>query len=170
MARTVAQAVSTAPAPSPAVAPPPGNPRFPLLDSIRGLAVLVVIGFHVSAITGALGAGLFGRALAVLGVVAIVLFFLMSAFLLYRPFVRAHAAGRPRPSALRFGRRRFLRVVPGYWVALTVLAVFPGIVGVFSGDWWHYYFFAQIYSPDTYGKGIPVAWTLCVEVTFYLAI
>ena len=52
MARTVAQAVSTAPAPSPAVAPPPGNPRFPLLDSIRGLAVLVVIGFHVSAITG----------------------------------------------------------------------------------------------------------------------
>jgi peptidoglycan/LPS O-acetylase OafA/YrhL len=152
------------------VAPPPGHLRFPLLDSIRGLAVLVVIAFHVSSITGALGVGVFGEALAVLGVVAIVLFFLMSAFLLYRPFVVAHAAGRPRPSARRFGRRRLLRVVPGYWVALTLLAIFPGIVGVFSDDWWRYYFFAQTYSQETYGQGIPVAWTLCVEVTFYLAI
>ena len=42
-----------------------------------------------------------------------------------------------------------LRIVPAYWVALTVLAVFPGIAGVFGGDWWRYYFFLQIYQPLT---------------------
>ena len=60
-----------------------------------------------------------------------------------------------------------LRIVPAYWVALTVLAIFPGIVGVFSGDWWRYYFFLQLYSYETLGRGIPVAWSLCVEVTYY---
>jgi peptidoglycan/LPS O-acetylase OafA/YrhL len=55
-------------------------------------------------------------------------------------------------------------------VALTLLAVFPGIAGVFSHDWWRYYFFGQLYSHRTLGAGIPVAWSLCVEVTFYLAL
>ena len=49
-----------------------------------------------------------------------------------------------------------------------MLAVFPGIVGVFTGEWWRYYGFLQLYSYDTVGGGIPVAWSLCVEVTFYL--
>lgn len=157
-------------APSPAVAPPPGSPRYPLLDAMRGLAVLVVIAFHVSSITGALATRAFGDMLAVLGNVAIVMFFLMSSFLLYRPFVAAHAAGRVKPSGRRFLERRALRVLPGYWVALTVLALFPGIVGVFSGDWWRYYFFAQTYSTESFGRGIPPAWTLCVEVIFYLMV
>jgi peptidoglycan/LPS O-acetylase OafA/YrhL len=52
-------------------------------------------------------------------------------------------------------------------VALTVLAIFPGIAGVFSGDWWRYYFFLQLYSYETLGHGIPVVWSLCVEVTYY---
>ena len=40
--------------------------------------------------------------------------------------------------------------------------------GVFNGDWWRYYLFLQLYSHDTVAAGIPVAWTLCVEVSFYL--
>ena len=36
-------------APSPAVAPPPGNPRFALFDSLRAIAVLAVLIFHVVA-------------------------------------------------------------------------------------------------------------------------
>jgi peptidoglycan/LPS O-acetylase OafA/YrhL len=58
--------------------------------------------------------------------------------------------------------------VPAYWTALTLLAIFPGIVGVFSSDWWRYYFFLQLYSAETLGKGIPVAWSLSVEVSFYV--
>jgi len=157
-------------APSPAVAPPPGNPRFPLFDSLRGLAVLGVVGYHVFLLTGALERRVVGDAAALAGSVGPTLFFAISGFLLYRPWVAARAATAPRPSTRRYLRRRALRILPGYWFALTVLAVFPGIAGAFSGDGWIYYFFLQLYDSRTLGLGIPVAWTLCVEVTFYLAL
>ena len=151
-------------APSPAVTPPPGNPRFPLFDSLRGLAVLAVVTFHVSLITGALERDGFGDTASVAGAMAPPVFFAISGFLLYRPWLV-----RP-PGVARFARGRVLRILPAYWLALTVLAVFPGIVGVFSDDWWRYYFFLQSYEPETLSRGIPVAWTLCVEATFYLTL
>jgi peptidoglycan/LPS O-acetylase OafA/YrhL len=155
-------------APSPAVAPPPGNPRFPLFDSIRGIAVLIVVLYHVGAVTGELNKAVIGDLISVAGSMAISLLFMTSGFLLYRPFVRARAAGRPLPSVRKYLRRRMLRILPAYWVSLTLLAIFPGLVGVFSGDWWRYYFFLQLYSNRTLNTGNPVAWTLCVEMTFYL--
>jgi peptidoglycan/LPS O-acetylase OafA/YrhL len=153
-----------------AVAPPPGNPRFPLFDALRGLAVLAVVVYHVFVFTGALNRRGIGDAVAVAGSLGPILFFAISGFLLYRPWVAARAAGKPAPSTLGYARRRALRILPAYWFALTVLALFPGIAGVFSGDWWRYYFFLQLYDTDTLGLGIPVAWTLCVEVTFYLSL
>ncbi len=155
-------------APSPAVAPPPGNPRFPLIDSVRAIAVLAVVLYHVAAVTALINRPVIGDVVAVAGVQALSVLFLTSGFLLYRPFVRARAAGRPIPSRRRYLRRRMLRILPAYWFALTALAIFPGIVGVFSGDWWRYYFFLQLYSTRTNNAGIPVAWTLCVEMSFYL--
>jgi peptidoglycan/LPS O-acetylase OafA/YrhL len=66
-------------------------------------------------------------------------FFALSGFLLYRPYLAARLAGRPQPSTRSFLRRRWLRILPAYWVALTVLAIWPGLPGVFTGDWWRYY-------------------------------
>jgi len=157
-------------APSPAVAPPPGNPRFALFDSLRAIAALAILVFHVAAITAALEDPVTGDILAVLGSRGVVLFFVISGFLLYRPFAAAHAAGGQGPQIRRYFRRRVLRIVPAYWAALTLLAIFPGIVGVFSEDWWRFYFFLQLYSAETLGGGIPVAWSLCVEASFYLAL
>jgi peptidoglycan/LPS O-acetylase OafA/YrhL len=156
------------PSPSPALAPPPGNPRFALFDSLRAIAALGVLMFHVAAITALLDRPVLGDALVVLGPNALIIFFVISGFLLYRPFVAETAGVRPGPGRARYLRRRVLRIVPAYWTALTVLAVFPGIAGVFSDDWWRYYFFLQLYSAETVGGGIPVAWSLCVEVSFYL--
>ena len=154
-------------APSPAVAPPPGNPRFALFDSLRGIAVLCVIVYHVTIITGAMNQSVLGDLYGVLAN-GVIFFFVISGFLLYRPYVAAHASGRRRPNTRRFARRRMLRILPAYWTALTFLAIFPGIVGVFTtGEWWRYYFFLQDYSSRTSGGGIPPAWSLCVEVTFY---
>ena len=54
----------------------------------------------------------------------VAIFFVISGFLLYRPFL---AASRGGPAAIRgYLRRRVLRIVPAYWVALTVLAARPG--------------------------------------------
>jgi peptidoglycan/LPS O-acetylase OafA/YrhL len=168
MTTTVASVRPRAGAPSPAVAPPPGNPRFPLFDSLRGLAVLAVLINHVFLLTGALDRRVVGELVSLAGSIGPTLFFAISGFLLYRPWVAAGAAGKPKPSTSRYLRRRALRILPAYWFALTALAIFPGIVGPFSGDWWRYYFFLQLYDARTLGLGIPVAWTLCVEVTFYL--
>ena len=76
--------------------------------------------------------------------------------------------GAPPTSPLSYAWRRALRIVPAYWVALTVLAAYAHLHGVFTGDWWRYYFFLQIYSAHTIYGGLAVAWTLCVEVTFYI--
>jgi peptidoglycan/LPS O-acetylase OafA/YrhL len=135
---------------------------------LRAIAVLGVVVFHVFAVSGALDKPVIGDAAAMLGSQGPILFFVISGFLLYRPFVAARASGAPAPGTMRFARRRALRIVPAYWLALTVLAIFPGIVGAFTGDWWRYYFFLQLYSQDTVGAAIPVAWTLCVEVSFYV--
>ncbi len=154
--------------PSPAVAPPPGNPRFALFDSLRGIAVLCIIVYHVTSITGAMNERGLGDLYSVLGNQALIFFFVISGFLLYRPYAAAHAGGRRRPSTRRYARRRILRIVPAYWTALTVLAIVVGLVGVFSSDWWRYYFFLQAYSNRTLGGGIPPAWSLTVEVSFYI--
>jgi peptidoglycan/LPS O-acetylase OafA/YrhL len=157
-------------APSPAVAPPPGNPRFPLFDSLRGLAVLAVLVWHVFVATGALDRRWLGDAISTAGRLGPLLFFAISGFLLYRPWVAAKLSDRPRPHVGRYFRRRGLRILPAYWLALTVLAVYPGLTDVFTGDWWRYYFFLQLYDTHSGVLGIPVTWTLCVEVTFYLAL
>jgi peptidoglycan/LPS O-acetylase OafA/YrhL len=127
-----------------------------------------VLIFHVFAISGAIDKRIVGDAAAVLGSQGPILFFVISGFLLYRPFVAARASEARAPSTARYARRRVLRIVPAYWFALTALAIFPGIAGVFTSDWWRYYFFFQLYSERTIGQGIPVAWTLDVEVTFYI--
>jgi peptidoglycan/LPS O-acetylase OafA/YrhL len=74
------------------------------------------------------------------------------------------------PKLRRYATGRILRIVPGYWVAMTLLAVYPGLPGVFSGDWWRYYGFLQIYQLRTEPLGLPPAWTLGLEVVFYAAL
>ncbi len=161
---------ATGAAPSPGLAPPPGNPRFPLFDGLRGAALLVVLAFHTAEYSGRIGFGPLGRLVEALGPDAIIVFFILSGFLLYRPFARARAVGRRLPSTRSYLRRRALRILPAYWFALTLLAIYPGIPGVFTSDWWRYYGFLQNYSAHTRNNGIEVAWTLCVEATFYLAL
>lgn len=138
--------------------------HFALFDSLRGISVLAVAAFHVASITGMTSSGFHGRVATAIGPLAVTLFFAISGFLLYRPFVTARARGA-QVDLRRFARRRVLRVVPAYWVALTVLIVFPGVV--LTDGAWRYYLFAQLYDEATIGAGIPVAWTLGVEVTFY---
>jgi peptidoglycan/LPS O-acetylase OafA/YrhL len=59
-------------------------------------------------------------------------------------------------------------VLPAYWLALTLLAIWPGLVGPFGEDWYAYYGLLQIYSDAWVLGGIGPAWSLCIEVTFYL--
>jgi peptidoglycan/LPS O-acetylase OafA/YrhL len=102
--------------------------------------------------------------------VGVRIFFLISAFLLYRPFVAARLHGEEPPLAGAYAWRRFLRVAPPYWLALCVIGLWLGAPGVFT--WGHaplYFGFAHIYDTNTLTvTGMPQAWTLCVEVAFYV--
>ena len=152
-----------------ALAPPPGNPRFPLLDAMRAIAALSVVAYHVGFFSRANEHGWTGALLSRLNV-GVTVFFVISGFVLYRPMVRARWDGEPPRSPAVYARHRLLRIVPAYWLALTVLAITPGLVGVFTDRWWVYYGFGQVYSGDTILKGIGPAWSLCTEVVFYAAL
>jgi peptidoglycan/LPS O-acetylase OafA/YrhL len=140
--------------------------RFALFDSLRALAALSVVLFHSSIFSklvfesrwGALGAHLN---------VGVALFFLISGFLLYRPYAVAFVQGSEPPRLLPYAKRRFLRIVPAYWVALTLLALWPGLQGVLTRDWWVYYGLLQSHRSLWLFGGIAPAWSLSVEVAFY---
>jgi len=142
--------------------------RFPLVDSLRALAALGVLATHAGAAAGLYtGETLLGPFVARLDV-GVAIFFLISGFLLYRPFVRARIEGLPQPRTGPYAWRRFLRIAPAYWAALTLIALALSLPGVFSGEGLlTYYGIAQAYSEDTIGGGMSQAWTLTIEVAFY---
>jgi len=143
------------------------RPRFPLFDSLRAIAALSIFGFHIAASQRALNDPDFPW-LGQLNV-GVPIFFVVSGFLLYRPFVARRMQERPPPSSVGYAIRRALRIIPAYWVALTVITVWLGLQSqVFTVDGVvTYYGFLQVYDVSTIDGGIGQAWTLGVEVTFY---
>jgi peptidoglycan/LPS O-acetylase OafA/YrhL len=143
--------------------PPPGPDRFPLFDSLRAVAALTIV---VSHLTGVANFGVLHRYFRHFNV-GVTVFFLISGFLLYRPFVKAHLEGKTRPDLGAYAWRRLLRIVPAYWVALTVISTWLGRDRILAGHGVTYLLFAQIYRPSLFLGGLGQAWSLCVEVTFY---
>jgi peptidoglycan/LPS O-acetylase OafA/YrhL len=141
--------------------------QFPALDGIRAIAAISVVAFHVD-LDGYGGLGPASHLVRHLdGGVA--LFFLLSGFLLYRPFIVARAEGR-RVTLSTYFTRRILRIVPAFWLALFVLSIWPGLYGLGGGRWLADAGFLQIYSQHYENTGLGVAWSLDAEITFYLAL
>jgi peptidoglycan/LPS O-acetylase OafA/YrhL len=146
--------------------------RFPCFDGLRALAALLVIGVHttfVSGFTGRSGIGNYTSRLEI----GVSVFFVISGFLLYRPFAVSHFVDRAGPSIPAFWVRRLKRIVPAYWLAFFVITyVLHGDTPVRHG-WGSlaiYLGFAQIYSPGHALTGVTQAWSLCTEMSFYLAL
>lgn len=152
--------------------PPATNPRFPLFDSLRGLAALSVFVVHVPLAYKLTDSFLPYRLALNVGVPV---FFLISGFLLYRPYAQARYSGTAKPATAGYALRRASRIVPAYWLALPLVVLLLGPSGeaatadrVFTAHGVVAYFgFGQIYDSGTLLGGISAAWTLCVEVTFY---
>jgi peptidoglycan/LPS O-acetylase OafA/YrhL len=142
--------------------------RFPLFDSLRALAALSIFGTHAYFVLQANQAGPL-REFAVRLDVGVFIFFAISGFLLYRPFVRARLRGEAAPATRVYAWRRLLRIGPAYWIALTVVAIWLQLGDVArpeNAPW--LYLFGQSYRPETAIAGLPQAWSLCVEAAFYL--
>ena len=150
--------------------------RVSALTGLRAVAALLVVGTHAAFATGKLTHGYVGAIYAHLEV-GVAIFFVLTGFLLFRPWVRAAVSGTATPDLGRYARHRFRRIVPAY--AVTVLAVFA-LYSVFTpgpnpGQTWYgllrYLTFTQIYTDDylitLLHTGLSQMWSLAVEVCFY---
>src|ERR1700692_2117973 len=88
--------------------PPPG-----VLDGLRGLAVLLVLWYHVWEISW-LTPPAWLAFLPATGFIGVTLFFFLSGFVIAYPFVRSRFDESPQPSWRHFVWRRFIKIVPSY--------------------------------------------------------
>lgn len=113
----------------------------------------------------------------------VTLFFALSGFLLYLPFVAARLRGGARPSFSAYLRNRALRILPAYWVIFLLTAVVFGAAQVRAGDGYtigrmvdtprqlfENLLLIQNSDPALMRTGIAPAWSLGVEVVFYLVL
>lgn len=159
---------------APACRPEPSSnavERFGCLDGYRALAALAVVAFHVLSYARLRGSTVLDDVWLRLGNYGVTIFFLLSGFLLWRPYVVRHLDGRPPRPTGEFLRARVLRILPAYWAALAALLfVFrlarPGPLD----DTLAYFGLVQTYRSGTFLGGLGVAWTLCLEASFYLMV
>ena len=145
----------------------PEGERLAGFDGLRAVAAIAIVALHVTSATGAVSATGLGRYFARLDV-GVTIFFVISAFLLYRPYVVSHLGGRPALPLGAYWWRRMLRIFPAYWVALTAAILFFGTTALHGfWDYGRHYLLVQIYQPKYGLAGIVPTWTLAVELSFY---
>jgi peptidoglycan/LPS O-acetylase OafA/YrhL len=142
--------------------------HYPAFDGLRAIAALTIVVTHVYAATVPSVPEPLEPFFARFDI-GVAIFFVISGFLIYRPFAAAHLEGRPGPAVLPFFRRRILRIFPAYWVVLVVALL---TVEHSHGLWTIVSFagLAHIYDPQLV-LGPPAlvqSWSLATEVSFYL--
>lgn len=98
----------------------------------------------------------------------IYVFFALSGYLLARPFIEAFVAGRSAPNVATYLRRRLLRIVPCFWLVAAVLLLRHGFHGASPLDVAAIFGFAQTVHLQPVSLPITQAWTLDIEMLFYL--
>ncbi len=145
--------------------------HFRCFDGLRASAALAVFAFHfLGSPSPTWLRGTTRRWVWQLGPQGVAIFFVISGFLLYRPFVARALAGQPFPSVRGFFQRRSFRIFPGYWIALggAILLGFSGFHN--SRDFVASVFLVQTYRRGSELAGLGVAWTLAIEVAFYVCL
>lgn len=153
-------------------APEPGT-RMPLLDGLRGVAIVLVVMHNFSVLThpGSLSARLLAAWLD-RGWIGVQLFFVLSGFLITGILLDTQRAENHFRS---FYIRRVLRIFPMYYLTLVVIFLVmptawhgmsldkqPQLLSLwfFASNW-----FMPLAPP---GPGLPHFWSLAVEEQFYL--
>ena len=146
------------------------------LDGVRGIAALAVVVLHVWMFTDQHRPGhseLAARAIGELRL-AVLLFFVLSGFLLALPWVAAARGEREPPALGRYALRRLARIVPAYWFALAGAVVVLHGTGhgraVALADLPKFALFLQNVFHETRNQLDPPMWSMHVEASFYVAL
>lgn len=167
MAATLKTAPHTDTPPRRAAAMPPAD-YFPALTGVRALAAYAVFNYHFNSVS----ATWFGETLYRLSYemyLGVNVFYVLSGFLIYYRY--ADDLARPSGGYLaRYARNRFARIYPVYFLFLTLTFLWGYSQ---TGAWPDLrttlatYTLTQAFFPDLVSAGIPQAWTLTIEETFY---
>lgn len=133
------------------------------LTGLRGFAALMVVLIHVTVLTEYSWLGLpdYGP----------VSLFVLSGFLLYRPWARWGLRVDERPSVRAFAYRRVTRIFPAYLVVLFVVcAVYPPVRPEGMGQWLRAVTLTWIYQPGDFKPALQQTWSLATELSWYVAL
>jgi peptidoglycan/LPS O-acetylase OafA/YrhL len=138
---------------------------LPALQSLRGLAALWVVLYHLQVYLDFLFVPQLPIPGLRLGWLGVDLFFVLSAYLLGQPFM--DRSPRTGPYLLD----RFLRIAPAYYAAFLLTAaayaLFAPAAWIPGKDWWSLVFL-QNFDFQTFIAINPAFWSLAVELQFYL--
>jgi peptidoglycan/LPS O-acetylase OafA/YrhL len=153
--------------------------RVASLTGIRAVAALLVVGTHAAYATGKYVQGYWGLVSARLEI-GVPIFFVLSGFLLFRPWVKSAATGSPPPSLSRYAWHRVRRIMPAYVITVLFAYVLYHYheAGPNPGHSWLGLFrnltLTQIYADGYLGKylhqGLTQMWSLAVEAAFYVVL
>jgi peptidoglycan/LPS O-acetylase OafA/YrhL len=157
-----------------------GRAFIPVVDGLRLVAISVVVLHHIGGwvdarvphVNGPLDGSV--RWLLGQGHFGVQLFFVISGFLLALPFARTRLHGAPARPLGAYYLRRLTRLEPPYVLSLLLLASAAAATGARSADEGvvAHALAALLYQHGTIYAGPlpfnPVAWSLEVEVQFYL--
>jgi len=167
-------------------APVQSGSRLPGVEGLRALAATSILVYHCWLYSAPGGErvdlSLLSRFAFRHLTAGVLLFFTLSGFLLYRPLAASVLRQTPLPSVRRYLRNRALRIFPAYLLILLIIGVvLPAALigraasgselGRVSGDLGVLFANAallQNYFPHSMDTGIGPAWTLAIEVVFYL--
>ena len=139
------------------------------LDTLRSVAILAVITFHICAFHSDGVLQPFLDPIGRFGWMGVDLFFVLSGYLIGTQLLRPYAGGHA-PNLWMFYLRRFLRVLPAYLAVLALYYFLP----VWSESpnlppLWEFLTFTQnlfVHYPAQ--NAFSHVWSLCVEEHFYL--
>ncbi len=170
MTSALGSAPARAPHERPVDAAVPAHHDLPVLEVYRAGAAALVLLTHVGFVSGAGLRAPWGGWLA-RGEAGVAVFFVLSGFLLLRPWVAAADGRRPPVRVRAYLWRRAVRLLPAYLVALAGVAVLvPSARGARAVDWLAATTLTSTYREAPLLPGFTHTWSLGTELAFYLAL
>ncbi len=133
------------------------------LTGLRGFAALMVVLVHTAGNTDYPGIGIPSY-----GPVSL---FVLSGYLLYRPWARWGMKVADRPSLRVFARRRLARIFPAYLLVFFAIAIiYPPSRPETAGGWFRATTLTWIYHSGELRTAMLHTWSLCTELSWYVAL